>query len=101
MKNKNMKNKNTRKKVAGEVFDSGGYGCLFSPPLKCKKNNRTKKNMISKLMPTSTADQEHNNNTRIKKILSSIPNYKKYYIFSEISCYPKKFIQSQFMGEIK
>ena len=85
-----MKNKNTRKKIAGEVFDSGGYGCLFSPPLKCKKNNRTKKNMISKLMPTSTADQEHNNNTKIKKVLSSIPNYKDYYIFSEISCYPKK-----------
>ena len=33
----------------GEVIASGGFGCVFSPALKCKNKKRTK-NKITKLM---------------------------------------------------
>ena len=31
----------------GKVVDSGGYGCLFVPPLKCKGDNPNTKNIIT------------------------------------------------------
>ena len=36
-----MKNK-TRKR-GGEVIASGGFGCIFDPPLLCEKKNKTRK----------------------------------------------------------
>jgi len=43
----------------GKVVDSGGYGCLFVPPLLCKGDNTKKKNIISKLMTKRLANREH------------------------------------------
>ena len=40
------KSKQTKK--GGEVLDSGGYGCVFYPALKCK-NKKTRTDGISKL----------------------------------------------------
>ena len=74
----------------GKVVDSGGYGCLFIPPLTCKGKNTKKKNVISKLMPKRVAEREHKTNMKIHKILSKIPNWKHYFIFSIKSCFPKK-----------
>lgn len=74
----------------GEVIDSGGYGCLFVPPLQCKTNNNRKKNIISKLMPQKNAEREHKNNQKIHKLVSKIPNWKHHFIFSIQYCTPKK-----------
>lgn len=74
----------------GKVVDSGGYGCLFIPPLTCKGKNTKKKNVISKLMPKRVAEREHKTNIKLHKILSKIPNWKHYFIFSIKSCFPKK-----------
>ena len=74
----------------GKVVDSGGYGCLFVPPLLCKGDNTKKKNIISKLMTKRLANREHKNNINIQKKLSSIPDWKHYFIFSIKSCIPKK-----------
>ena len=46
MKNKTIK----RNKKAGAAVNSGGFGCLFSPALKCKNNNTRKKDYVSKLL---------------------------------------------------
>ena len=74
----------------GKVVDSGGYGCLFVPPLLCKGKNTKRKNVISKLMQKRLADREHKNNINIQKKVSSIPDWKHYFIFSITSCIPKK-----------
>ena len=74
----------------GKVIDSGGYGCLFVPPLKCKSKNTNTKNIISKLMTQKNAEREHNNNKKIHKLVSKIPNWKHYFIFSIQYCTPKK-----------
>ena len=65
----------------GKVIDSGGYGCLFVPPLKCKSKNTNTKNIISKLMTQKNAEREYNNNKKIHKLVSKIPNWKHYFIF--------------------
>lgn len=74
----------------GKVIDSGGYGCIFKPAITCKNSNKTRKNIVSKLLPAKLAAREHNENNKIKSILKSIPNWKHYFIFSIVSCSPKK-----------
>ena len=81
-------NKKTKKK-GGKVIDSGGFGCVFSPALKCSNKSRT--NGISKLSFVENNNIEWNTLQNIKKILSKIPNYNKYFLLSNIStCVPDK-----------
>ena len=36
-------------KKGGEMINSGGFGCVFNPALRCKGSNSRKANYISKL----------------------------------------------------
>jgi hypothetical protein len=36
--------------TGGKVIASGGYGCVFSPALKCEGTTKREKGKISKLM---------------------------------------------------
>jgi len=78
-----MKNKNYIK--GGEVIASGGFGCVFSPALKCKGSKKKDKNKISKLMTIKHAEQEYNEINEIKKQLDSIPNYTNYFLVNDIT----------------
>ena len=48
-----------QKVKGGKIIGSGGYGCVFRPPLKCKGKHRTKKRMVSKLMTVKHAKSEY------------------------------------------
>ena len=37
-------------KKGGNILASGGFGCVFSPPLKCENEKSQDKNKLSKLM---------------------------------------------------
>jgi hypothetical protein len=85
--------------VGGEVIDTGGYGCIFRPALKCNKKdiNRydkdkgTNRSYITKLMTAENAEKEYNDIVKYKKELSAIPNYKDYYLVDDIFiCTPDK-----------
>lgn len=84
----------TRKKRGGIAIESGGYGCIFKPALKCKsKKKRT--NGISKLSFINESNLEMNNLNIIKKNLKKIPNYNKYFLISNITtCVPNKLTNS-------
>jgi hypothetical protein len=71
----------------GDMLNSGGYGCVFYPSLKCK-NNKTLKNKISKLMTTSNANSEMDLITNMKQIVINIPNYQKHFITDIEICEP-------------
>lgn len=87
MKNKTIK----RNKKAGAAVNSGGFGCLFSPALKCKNNNTRKKDYVSKLLIKKFGFQEINIIDKINKLLKSVPNYDKYYLLKNIDhCEPNK-----------
>ncbi len=90
---KNKKNKNpkkTKKKNGGKAIDSGGFGCIFNPALKCKnKTNRTKG--ISKLSFLEDSNKEFNILKNVQKYLSKIPNYDKFFLIKDITkCTPDK-----------
>lgn len=72
-------------KVGGSAIASGGFGCVFSPSIKCK-NKKTLKNKISKLMFKEHANSEINEVKRFSKTLKKISNYNDYFIIPENIC---------------
>jgi hypothetical protein len=73
----------------GKVIASGGFGCVFSPALKCKGKTKREKNKISKLMTKKHATSEYQEVRDIKEKLDTIPNYKEYFVIYDINlCEP-------------
>jgi serine/threonine protein kinase len=76
--------------TGGKVIASGGFGCVFDPPLRCKGKQR-EKNKVSKLMIERHVVSEYNEIEQIKKVLKKIPNYENYYLVDDFSmCEPEK-----------
>lgn len=79
--------------LGGEMIDSGGYGCIFSPALKCI-NKKMSKNIISKLMLRHNALDEYNLIQSIKQKIKTIPKYYRYFLVDNIYlCKPEPLSQ--------
>ena len=79
------------KTKGGKVIASGGYGCVFSPALKCKGSSKRENNKITKLMTERHATDEYNEINSIKEKLKDIPDYKDYFLVSDLTlCTPAK-----------
>lgn len=91
--NENQENLNNIK--GGNVIASGGFGCVFSPALKCQGKRVREKNTISKLMLESNAIDEYNEINKIKEKIKYIPNYENYFLVYHFSlCKPMKLNKS-------
>jgi len=77
--NKTNKHKIYKKK-GGKVIASGGYGCVFDPSLQCQETGLREQGKISKLMIHQYAVEELNIINNIKEKLSTIPNYRDYFL---------------------
>ena len=67
------KNKNGKKgKNGGKVLASGGFGCVFTPALRCEKSKTRKRNGVSKLMTNKHAIKEYNEIVQIKEKLKKV-----------------------------
>lgn len=76
----------------GDVIGSGGFGCVFSPALKCASGSYNE-NMISKLMLKKHAIDEHDIIQKIKRRVEKIANYGKYFLVDNITlCKPQKIM---------
>ena len=64
----------------GKAFAEGAYGCVFRPSLKCK-NEKERKNGVSKLMLVDKAFSEYNEIKKFIKVLSKIPNFRSLFMF--------------------
>ena len=69
--------------VGGKVIDSGGYGCIFKPALKCDDKPRDP-SKISKLMTLRHSRKEYEIIMKYKEEIKKIPNYKKYFLLDNI-----------------
>jgi serine/threonine protein kinase len=86
-----MYNNNINNKEGGKVLASGGFGCVFTPALKCEGSTRREKNKVSKLMIEKYAIQEYEEIKKYKKILETIPNHEDYFLVYDINiCKPSK-----------
>jgi hypothetical protein len=86
-------NKN-KSKHGGKLINSGGFGCIFKPALKCKGKKTRKKNYVSKLANKKDIDDEYNNFRVIKKLLEEKPEIEKYFISNVYKCEPEKLSES-------
>lgn len=75
--------------AGGNVIGSGGFGCVFAPALRCDTTAPVRPNMISKLMVRKNAIEEYTVIKEIRRVVSKIPNYDKYFLLNNISvCRP-------------
>ena len=88
----------TRKR-GGKPINSGGYGCIFKPALRCKGMKRPGKGSVSKLMTKETAHREMKLVERIDSRVRKIPDYKDYFLTQEIeSCTPDRLTKRDLTG---
>lgn len=82
--------KNKKYKHGGDAIDSGSYGCVFRPSLKCK--NKTRKKGVSKLMLKKDADEEVELIKPIYDLTKRYPLIKKHILIPDINsvCVPDK-----------
>ena len=79
----------------GKVIASGGYGCVFSPALKCEGTTKRETGKISKLMTSTRAKDEYAEILSIKEKLDEIENYKDYFLVYDLNlCKPAKLSPS-------
>uniref|UniRef100_A0A6C0IFZ3 Protein kinase domain-containing protein n=1 Tax=viral metagenome TaxID=1070528 RepID=A0A6C0IFZ3_9ZZZZ len=91
MINENEKNGKNGKIKGGKAIASGGYGCVFSPALKCEGSKKREKNKISKLMTKKHTLSEYEEIEKVKRKLINIPNYTDYFLVNDITvCKPEK-----------
>jgi hypothetical protein len=89
----NKTKKNGKGKTGGKVIDSGGFGCVFKPSLRCKTKKKHM-NGISKMSLSKYSKQEIYEINRIYKRLKNIKNYDKYFLLEGIKlCQPEKLTQ--------
>ena len=82
----------------GKVLASGGFGCVFSPALKCQGTTKRAEGKISKLMSVKHANEEYQEITLIKKKIDKIKNYEDYFLLYDITlCKPSKLTESDLL----
>jgi len=80
---------------------SGGFGCVFNPPIKCKasKDTNKQKDKISKLMYNHYANEELKEIQKFSPLLKKIPNYNNFFMIDNIFvCKPKKLNEEDKLG---
>jgi len=79
--------------IGGSALASGGFGCVFSPSLKCEGKKRDK-NKISKLMIEKYAYKEYDEIKLIRLKLKTIKNYEDFFLVNDIQlCKPAKLTE--------
>ena len=82
-------NARTKTKQGGKVLASGGFGCVFTPALKCEGAAHREKGKVSKLMTEKHAISEYKEINAFKSKLDSIKNYEDYYLLYDATlCKP-------------
>ena len=93
-------NNNDHIMKGGEVIASGGFGCIFDPPLKCADpDSSLKSNNITKLMTEKHAKDEYAIIQNFNHLLNVIPNYRDFFLVDGFSlCHPAHLNEQDLKG---
>jgi serine/threonine protein kinase len=98
----NKKNNTNKNVLGGKVLASGGFGCVFTPALKCQGESRRTIGKISKLMTEKHAIEEYEEINIVKERLSSIRNYQDLFLLYDATlCKPAKLSSSDLIEYTK
>lgn len=90
-----MQNNNNNNKIGGKVLASGGFGCIFTPSLKCMNTTKREKNTVSKLMTLKNAKEEYDEIVNSRHKIIKIPKYQKYFLIDNYTlCKPSKLTKT-------
>jgi len=90
-----MNNNNKKDNVGGKVLASGGFGCVFSPALKCEGETKRAAGKISKLMSEKHATEEYEEINKLNEKLNKIRGYENYFLLYDVTlCRPAKLINT-------
>jgi hypothetical protein len=79
----------------GKIIATGGFGCIFSPALRCNGTKNRRKNTVTKLMTSKYAKQEYDNLLKLNNLLDKIPKYEDYFLINDFSiCKPAKLTKT-------
>lgn len=65
--------------MESKVIQEGSYGCVVSPPLKCKKSKKRSERSVGKIIKIKNSRVELSMATLVK----GIPGWTRYYILQE------------------
>lgn len=103
-KNSHKDKTTSTKKInkGGKVLASGGFGCVFSPALKCAGSTHREKDKVSKLMTEKHAREEYEEINSIKAKLDSIKNYENFFLLYDATlCKPARIDNSDLVNYTK
>jgi serine/threonine protein kinase len=87
----NNNENNKKNNVGGKVLASGGFGCVFTPALKCEGETKRATGKISKLMSDKHATEEYEEINKLNEKLNKIRNYEDYFLLYDATlCRPAK-----------
>lgn len=96
--NFNGGNLNASNLNGGKAIDSGGYGCVFLPSLRCENSVGSFKS-ISKLMLNKDAEDEYNLIQQFNTKLKAIPNYSNYFLLNNFEiCNPSQLTNDDLLN---
>jgi hypothetical protein len=82
-------------KYGGKLLATGGFGCVFTPALKCIGDKNREKDKISKLMTNKHAIEEYEQLINLNSKLKMIPNYKNFFFIDDFTlCKPSKLTKN-------
>jgi len=70
--------------IGGKIVGQGTYGCVFNPPLLCKK-----KQILKQSVGKITDNEDYLREVNTYKILNKIPEAKNYIVLADDTCVPR------------
>lgn len=87
--------KRAESKTGGKVLASGGFGCVFTPALKCADSSSRESDTVTKLMTEKHAVEEYAEVNEIREKIDKIPNYRDYFLINDLKlCKPAELTAS-------
>ena len=75
-----------RKAADIELLSQGGYGCVYTPALRCDNNTRSNSDPSSYILKLQVMNKSAENEIFMGKLISKIPKWREHFACIESRC---------------